>query len=249
MNQDFQRTEGIILRVIPFRDYDQILTLFTPEAGIIKVIYKGSRSRRRGVQGLCLPLVKVEMVYRENRGEIFNCQEIGLLDSFSFLRKDLLYIEVACDLLHVIQSSQLAGKAAPQLYALLDFYLKKLPQTVDPWTIAVSFRLKLLRHEGLVAFPFICGECSQLLETAAFICESEGWCFDHQPSGSQFWGENELEQFYRLAISQSYREICAEKVSMDFKAKVERFFLAFLRTYILFIEFFKFYKKNKIFFL
>lgn len=231
MSQDFQHTEGVILRVIPFRDYDQILTLFTQDVGIIKVIYKGSRSKRRGVQGLCSPLAKVEVIYREKRGEIFSCQEMALINPFSPLRKELHHLEVACDLLQVILASQLVGKAAPQLYALLCFYFEKIPQTLNPWTLALSFRLKLLRHDGLVAFPLVCSECRQILETDAYTYESEGWCLNHQPLGSQVWRQDELQKIYRLANCQSFREISEERISFELQNKVAAFFEACLRRY------------------
>jgi len=221
---DFQYTEGIILRVIPFRDYDQILTLFTPHAGIIKVLYKGSRSKRRGVQGLCIPLTKVEVVYREKRGEIFSCHEITLVDSFSFLRKELLHLEVGCDLLQVILTSQLVGKASPRLYALLCFYLEKIPQTYNPWVLTVSFRLKLLRHDGLIALPFSCSECRQLLQGMAYICEAESWCEAHYPLESQRWEKKELEQLYRLAMCQNYRDIHTDDIPRELQNKVVQLF-------------------------
>jgi DNA repair protein RecO (recombination protein O) len=222
----WQHTEGIILREIPFQDYDQILTLFTSDAGMIKVLYKGSRSKRRGVQGLCIPLTKVEIVYREKSGEIFGCQEMTLVDSYSLLRKKLLHLNVACDLLQVILASQLVGKTAPQLYTLLSFFLEKIPQTAHPWTLATSFRLKLLRHDGLAPFPFICSECGQLLQTVAYTYASEGWCVKHQPAGCRVWEQSELQHIYRLAVCQSYREICADEISSELQNKVEDFFEA-----------------------
>lgn len=230
MSQNFQHTEGIILRTIPFRDYDQIITLFTPHVGILKVLYKGGRSQRRGAQGSCLPLTQVEVVYREKKGEIFACQEITLMNSFAFLRKELPHLQAACELLQVVLASQLTGKAAPALYALLCFYLEKIPCTLNPWTLTTSFRLKLLRYEGLIAFPFVCSECQQLLHTVAYTCESEAWCMDHRPRESQIWEPRELEQIYRLTICQSYREISKENISLELQKKAVNFFDACLRN-------------------
>jgi DNA repair protein RecO (recombination protein O) len=222
MSQDFQQAEGIILRAIPFRDHDQILSIFTQTVGVIKVLYRGSKTQK--IQGICQPLTKVGVFYREKKGEIFHCQELTLVESLSFLRKELLYLEVACDLLQVILTSQLIGKAAPQLYALLCIYLKKIPQTFNPWTLTVSFRLKLLKHDGLAAFPFVCSECQQLLQIAAYTRESEGWCMNHQPLGSLVWQQNELQQVYRLVNCQNYREICTDEIPLLLRNKVARFF-------------------------
>lgn len=224
MTHTFQSTEGIILRVIPFRDYDQILSIFTADAGLIKVFYKGGRGKRRSGEGLYIPLVKVEVIYREKRGEIFSCHEITLLDSFSFLRKKLADLEVACDLLQALMASQLVGKAATQLYALLCFYLEKIPSTLNPWILAMSFRLKLLKYDGLVTFPFLCCECRQPLQVLAFTREIESWCSHHQPIGSLIWEPAELQLLYRLGACQNYREIYLSEISPSLQNKMITFF-------------------------
>ena len=230
MSHPFQRTEGIILRAIPFRDYDHILTLFTPDAGVMKLLVHGSRSKRRGVQGLCIPLTKVEAVYREKGGEIFSCQEIVLLESYAHLRTELSRLEAACDLLHAVCCSQLEGKPAPCLYALLCFFLERISHALFPTSLAVCFRLKLLKHDGLAAFPFRCSACGQLLLTEAYTRHSEGWCMNHRPSGSSAWSQKSLELIYRFVASQSYREICAEEVSSELHIQVSRFFDHCLRA-------------------
>lgn len=229
MSQTFQSTEGIVLRVIPFRDYDQILFLFTLDAGFIKVLYKGGRGKRKGKQGFCMPLTKVEVIYREKRGEIFSCHELTCIESFSFLRQELIFLEVGCDLLQIILDSQFVGKAAPHLYALLCFYLKKIPQTANPWILASSFRLKLLMHDGLIVCPFICCECQQSLQSEAFTWDAEGWCAAHQPGRSQPWNLTELQMLYRLAICQSYQEVCSQDVLPSLQNKIIDFFNACIR--------------------
>src|SRR5437016_2934336 len=102
LQQPFQCVEGIILKVIPFGDYDQILSLFTAEAGLIKLIFKGSRSRRRGLQGVCIPLTVVQVVYKEKNSELFSCHEMTLVEPYRFLRTDLAQLQAACDMLNAI---------------------------------------------------------------------------------------------------------------------------------------------------
>jgi DNA repair protein RecO (recombination protein O) len=224
VSEGFHHAEGIILKVVPFRDYDQILTLFTPYEGVIKLFYHGSRSKRRGGQGACIPLTKVEIVYQESRGEMFTCRELRLVESYPFLRDEWLHLETGCDLIHTISVSQLAGKGAPLLYLLLCLYLQKIPHLDDPWVLPISFRLKLLKHDGLVAFPFICTECGELLLTGAYTLESECWCALHQEKGARFWEQCDLELLYRLTNCQSYREICSDQISKAFQSKVIDFF-------------------------
>jgi DNA repair protein RecO (recombination protein O) len=224
MPHPFQRTEGIVLRAIPFRDYDHILSLFTPEAGMMKLLVHASRSKRRGLQGLCIPLTKVEVVYREKEGEIFSCQEMALIEPYAHVRTDLNRLEAACDLLHAVCCSQLVGKPAPLLYELLCFFLERIPQAASPAALALCFRLKLLKHEGLAAFPLMCSSCGQLLLAEAYICGLEGWCMSHRPVGSFAWSQKSIELINRLAACQSYREICAEEITPQLQKQVTHFF-------------------------
>lgn len=218
-----QCTEGIILRVIPYRDYDQIITLFTEE-GLLKILFKGSLSKRRGVQGITMPLTKVQLVYREKEGEIYSCLEMSLIDTFSSLRKELIHLEVACELLQILFQTQLVGKAAPKLYALLCFYLDKIPKVQHPKILSASFRLKLLRHDGLAAFPFQCNICQEVLVENAYIQNSDWWCRKHQSLGSQHFGQEELNQIYGLALSQRFQAFSAHEVSVELQNKIKRFF-------------------------
>lgn len=224
MSEHFLSTEAIILKAIPFRDYDQILTLMTLEAGLIKVLYKGCSSQRKGGLGISLPLTKVELVYKEKRGELFHCHEIKLIDSFPMLRKEFIFLEVACDLVQVILETQLPCKTSPLLYRLLSHFLNKIPLTHNPWLLSMSFRLKILQHEGIVVFPFSCNQCGKTLEEEAYFNEFEWWCGEHRQHVNSVWRKEELELVYQLALSQSYREICSETLNSGSQKKIVNFF-------------------------
>jgi DNA repair protein RecO (recombination protein O) len=219
-SQSFQTTEGIILKAIPFRDYDHILTLFTPDAGLIKVLYRFNRGGRRGLRSLCDPLTKVEVVYRENRGEIYTCREIHSIDALLSLRERLSSLQAACDLVQAIQASQWIGKPAPLIYHLFCFYLKKISVAEYPWGLAASFRLKLLKHDGIISFPPVCSECGKQQLEEVFTAEGESWCAAHRPLGSCFWNRNELEILSLLTDSLSYHEICRENISPELFKKI-----------------------------
>ena len=224
MSHTLLSTEGIVLRSISFKDHDQILSIFTIDAGLIKVFYNGGRGRRRGGEGGVTPLNKVEVVYRERSGEIFSCHEITVIETYSSLRKELQLLEVACDLLQAILTSQMAGKAAPQLYLLLCFYLKKIPLAPNPWILSASFRMKLLAHDGLISVPFICSVCQNHLHDFAFITADEQRCLNHQLPGDIEWLFEELQFLYRIVASQSCQEILQSQMSPALGSKICAFF-------------------------
>jgi DNA repair protein RecO (recombination protein O) len=223
MAEEFKQAEGMILRVIPFRDYDQILTLFTREQGVIKLIYKGSRSPRRGAQGICMPLTVVDVIYREKRGELFACQEMTWVNSYQTLRQSLPCLEAACDCLQALYLSQLVGKPAPLLYELMRFYLNRMDTIHDPWILALSFRLKLLGYDGLACFPFICSVCSHPLYEGAYVHLTEWGCSEHLNHGS-YWSTDNIQQVYRLTVCQSYQELSEEILTEELKEKIISFF-------------------------
>lgn len=213
MSNDFQITEGVILRAIPFRDHDHILSLFTRDVGLMKILYRGSRTSKGSKKCVCTPLSKVEVIYQEKRGEIFSCREMHSLDLFPDLRKNLHFLEVGCDLLHVISAAQMPGKASPSLYDLLLFYLKKIPFAAYPWVLSASFRMKMLLHEGVTSFPLACMECGLCLVEEAFFCGNEIRCVQHRQMGSTILTAAELRLLAELALCKNFQEIASIQLS------------------------------------
>ncbi len=163
----YTRVEGLIIREIPFQDYDRILSLFTPTEGLIKLFVKGSGRVKEGNSHRTAPLNIVEVVYTQGRTELYPCREITVINNQLQLRKNLSVLESACDMLQTILSTQLPGKSAPELYQLLLIYLRKLPEVGNPNILSTSFRLKTLRYEGLLdynAFKDLKTEEKQLIE-------------------------------------------------------------------------------------
>ena len=223
-SDEFKTAEGILLKVIPFQDYDQILVFFTLEAGLIKVLFRGSRSKRRGLLGLCMPLTRVEVIYKEKRGEIYIGCDIALLDSYRSLRKNLTHLNAACDLLQILYRSQWVGKPAPLLYALLKSYLEKIPFTADPQQFTASFRLKVLKHEGVASFPLACTDCQIHLEKEAYYSRGEFFCRFHKPGN--FWAlqENLPALIFQLTECRSCQELMGIEISDGGLKAIERYF-------------------------
>lgn len=230
MSGAFQHTEGIILQSIPFQDRHQILTLFTYDVGILKIFYRGTGSAKGAVQGLWAPLTVVEVVYRERDREILPCHEIAQIDSNHFLRQDLLFLEVAADLLRTIALSQIIAKPAPLVYRLLRHYMSRISQAPDPWALALSFQLKVLNHEGLISLPFTCHVCESPITSDGYTRYSHWFCPAHQsPEGIQ-WTEEEVLLTYHLATCRHFREIMISSVSGRLKDKVAVLFESVLNS-------------------
>lgn len=143
------KTEGIVLHTLPFREYDQILTVFTEQEGTIKFIVKGAYRSQLGKGNSTAPLTQAEFVYSKGKSELYKCVDTSVICQHLHLRENLHLLQSACDMLQAVTESQLLHQPAPLLYRLLLIYLIKLPQVQDPFAVSSSFRLKILRLEGV----------------------------------------------------------------------------------------------------
>src|SRR5581483_3573775 len=118
--------------------------------GIIKLYVKGAYLKQKNNGATSNPLNLVEVIYKKTKSEMYSCYDIQILESHLSLRQSLITLECACDMLQTVILTQFPGKPAPKLYALLLIYLKKLSIVTDPMLFSTSFRLKTLKHEGLL---------------------------------------------------------------------------------------------------
>ncbi len=166
-------TEGVVAHALPFQEYDRILTVFTPGNGLIKLFVKGAFSQKKGQGSSTAPLTQIEATCTKGRSELYNCRELDVLNSHLKLRQNLATLDAACDMLQTVLATQMPGKASPDLYQLFLAYLTRLPEASNPLAISTSFRLKTLRHEGLLALsthldPTLFDSERQLMEYLAF---------------------------------------------------------------------------------
>lgn len=224
MSVAFHQTEGIILQVVPFQDRNQILTVFTHHSGILKLFYKASRSKQGEIQGLWAPLTFVEIIYKEKDCELLPCHEITLIDSNHCLREELIFLDVAASLLKTVRLSQAIGKPAPLVYQLIRYYMSKICKVPDPWALAISFQLKILSHEGLIALPFSCQVCQTPISSDAYTHYSHWLCSSHKSLESTPWTESEILLAYHLANCRHFHEIMIASISPELKNKVSSFF-------------------------
>ena len=171
-----EKTEGIVLRSLDYKDNQRIITLFTPQ-GLLSLIVKGLNSRNTQLTTLTSPFSQGEFLFKRGRSDLLSFLDGSLIDSHLFLREQLSSIETASALSKVILTSQLAGKCSFELYALFCCYLKQIPSFASPSSLLASFQLKLLTHEGLLLLSKHCNRCKA--KDAHFLSKGESLCQDH----------------------------------------------------------------------
>ena len=150
-------TCGLVLRETVTRDADKILTVLTPDRGMLSVIARGARRKGSRVAAACQLLAYSEMtLYEKGRWTMLDAADT--IELFDGLRQDLTALSLAAYFAELTEAvSDGSGDVLPlllnALYALSA--LKKPPQLVKP---AFQFRLMALAgYEPMADGCALCG--------------------------------------------------------------------------------------------
>lgn len=217
------RTEGLVLKAFDFQDYDKILTVFSQDLGLIKLVVKKANSKPFSVT----PLTRAEFVITKGNSDLYKCHEISLVNGHLALRNSLQNLEAACDILQALMDTQPAQTAAPDLYALSVSYLRKMSDVGDPYMLAASFRLKILRHDGLLGLGSVCATCSSSLQTY-YVSEGQCYCAAHSSPKAIIFDEEEFTITSILAYCQHFTQLQDIIFTTELREKIRTVFLELL---------------------
>jgi DNA repair protein RecO (recombination protein O) len=214
------KMEGIVIRAVPYRNDDCILTVFTPLQGLIPLFLRsGYKSKKHVSSGALSPLSVVEIVCTKGRGELYPCQEIAVVRHHLKLRENLAMLESACRMLQMIGTTQQPDKSAPELYQLLLVYLDRLPEMSSPDILSHSFYLKLLRYEGIFPLLSHCSICSVLLQDT-WLHANEPFCLPHAPVDAMHLSPEERHIMESLAYCRDFKQLSSLVLSPQLSQKI-----------------------------
>ena len=216
MSQQQFETEGIVLHTTPFKEYDKILTLFTPHMGLLKLFARGSRRGFFAQNALTSPLTTGEYLYTQGRKDLHNFRDGTILNQNLAIRNKLETLQAAEKLVQALYKSQWPGKSSPKLYSLLRLFLEKLPCTEGPHILSSAFLLKILKHEGQF----------QLASTSPENLRYGGECYaaDLAPPGSLHLSVEEENSLSSLINCRSLQTLLDASISNQLVSKIETLF-------------------------
>ncbi|MBS0605277.1 MAG: DNA repair protein RecO [Verrucomicrobia bacterium] len=203
-----EKTEGIVLKAMDYKERHRIITLFTPQ-GLTSLIVRGISRKNTRLLSLTSPFCHGEYLYRRGRSELLGFRDGSVLDDNLALRKNLKSLQVAGALANAILTSQMPDKPAPALFVLYKSYHKQIPHFADPEVLLASFYLKLLKHEGLLTITPHCASCES--PSALQIHEGESLCSRHEAAGGFRFSPAEWDLLLLLDGAQQFsslKEIC-----------------------------------------
>lgn len=172
-----EKSEALVLRVIPFRDTSRILTAYTAEHGLVSLIAKGVRGPKPRF-GAALELFAVSdlVYYHRNTRELQLLAQAALLEAHLGLTGDLRRYAYASGVLEFLLRA-LAGQEPPgRVYALTLRTLEVL-ETAAPEALHGVFRAFLIKAVSFLGHRpelFACVECRKPVEGEAVFAPAHG---------------------------------------------------------------------------
>jgi DNA repair protein RecO (recombination protein O) len=160
-----ERSEGVVLKSILFKESDRIITLFTQNNGIVSLLIK----KFRPYTALATPLCCGEFLYNMGKTDLYLFQDGHIINDHFALRGSFTLLSAAGSMAASLIHSQLPGKPSPELYTLFLAYLKCLPLLANSKNLVASFILKLLTHEGILSW--------ESYEVFPLPIKKEDWCY------------------------------------------------------------------------
>jgi DNA repair protein RecO (recombination protein O) len=209
---DLLNTEAIVLQAIPFKEYDRILTLFSPQ-GLLKFFVKVAKKEYLHLAALTSPLTLAEFHYTPGRKGLHRLVEGTILKQNIQIRESYTSLIIAEKMVYALLQSQWPDKPAPKLFALFILLLEHLPTVKEPSSFLTLFLLKLLRHEGLL-------QLSTPLQ-AVYRFAGERYSQKEAPPGALLFTEEEEELLTSLALTRFLPDLKECTLSTEFQKKIE----------------------------
>ena len=141
---------GLVLRTRPLTETSLIVHWLTPNFGRVATVAKGARRPNSPFRG------KLDLFYladftfsRSRRSELHTLREVSLLETHSFLRRDLEALQQASYCAALVEQATETETPLPAVFKLMSELLGVLSrQLVQPQTV-LAFEFKLLAELGL----------------------------------------------------------------------------------------------------
>jgi DNA repair protein RecO (recombination protein O) len=185
------KTEALIFRSFDWKDSSKIVTLYTREAGKLKVMARGAKRRNSRYQGLLETISLVEaVVYISEKRQIQTLGEVSLENSFAAVKKDYQKTGYSFAVLELCDRFLQPGESDPVFFDFLITLLGEMAQAGAAPVVFWYFLLKLCSYLGFrlnLEHCLACGEPARgrpgifSMSEGGFVCsncqtgEHSGW--------------------------------------------------------------------------
>ncbi len=153
--------KGLVLKQVKLRESDRILTLMTPEQGVVSVSARGSMKPSSKLFSASGQFCYSEWSLKDGKG-MYTALEASPIEVFFGLRESLESLSLAAYLAEILQILSPTGQEAVVLFRLALNCLHVLDkQGASPQTVKAVFELRALSESGFMPDVLACTDCAK----------------------------------------------------------------------------------------
>lgn len=147
---------GIVIASRPHRNQDAIITIFTPQQGLISVMVPGAKKHSSRLAPLATPPLLADFMLSESKG-FYYLKEGETVESFRGLYDSFEALTSASHILEIVKDTAVDPESSQSLFPLLVYVLYDLSKHPDKYRqIVAAFEWRVMDALG---FGFDLSEC------------------------------------------------------------------------------------------
>lgn len=167
-------TPGLVLREVKYREADKILTLLTPEHGVVTALAKGSLRLKNKLFSACGLFCYSEFTLFPGKN-MFTVDDAQIKNVFHGLSASVEAMSLAMYLAETTATLSPAGdEAARVLRLLLNSFYMLSERKAPPRLVKAVFELRAMSECGFLPNLLCCARCSKYDGGAFFLDVQEG---------------------------------------------------------------------------
>jgi len=227
--------DAVILRHNDWGEADRLLSVFTRQAGKLRVVAKGVRKLRSRKAGHLEPFTHVRLLLAKGR-DFWIVTQAETIDAYLPLREDLLRTGYAAYLVELLDRFTYEEGEAPGLFPLLVEGLARVELMPDPFISVRFYELRLLDLVGFRPDLFHCVSCGEEIKAqdqyfdshhGGVICPN---CIGRTPTARPI--SQDALRFLRHIQRSSFAEAARADPPQEVRAEMETI-LNYNLTYLL----------------
>jgi DNA repair protein RecO (recombination protein O) len=151
--------EALVLSTLDYGEADRLVTLLTRERGKLTAFAAGARKSRRRFAGALEPYMRLRVQLVETRGSTVRLDSADILAGYYSARADLSLIARALYAVELCRELTREHEPHPELFELLEGYLRRLDAKEAGPTSLLAFELAALAQAGLMPRFDTCALC------------------------------------------------------------------------------------------
>ncbi len=155
MDRD-SKTLGVVIKTENAKEKDRILSVLTPDDGVIKVLVYGAQ---KSIKSIKAPLYSEGMfsLYKKRDGDLYTLKDADLIALHEYISEDLDRIATAALFSELMIKSRYADASFYKLYIDAIDYL----ESISYRKVVVAFIMKFLQLSGLAGDYMTCPACGR----------------------------------------------------------------------------------------